>query len=206
MAKKAQGSRGPGSAGSRRKARSDSGKESVTSATAAFLREMLDGAAVFFQVDHSERVWSGKAELAKSGVMPGGTGHGAYGYNRQTEDGRRVVNEAEARIVLRIFTEFDHGEEIGKIVRRLNDEGVPSKRGMKWGYAVVRSILQNETYIGMDYYGKTRTVRGRDGGVIKVSVAKEDCIRIAGFSPPIVPEPLFWRVQAKLRELKTRVL
>lgn len=184
----------------------DAAQEGALSREAAFMSEVHKEIGLFFQAELGERVRRGKAALAQSGVMPGGTGHGVYGYGPKPQEGRRVVNEVEAPVVLRLFTEFDDGEKIGGIAQRLNDEGVPSKRGMKWGYAVVLKMLRNESYIGVDYYGKTRTVRGPGGEVTKVPAGRREWIRMTGFSPPLVPEDLFWRVQAKLRERTTRVL
>lgn len=173
--------------------------EAKSAAVEAFHR----AAALAFQQSAGEQVRLGQEERARWGVMPVGTGHGVPGYDLDPDTKRRVVNEDEAPIVLRVFHEFDEGHSIGSIARGLNADSVPSKRGMKWGYAVVLNMLRNESYIGVDYYGKTRTVRGPDGRVTRASVAKVDCIRITGFSPPIVPEELFWRVQQKLRERKT---
>lgn len=174
-------------------------------AKSAAVEAIHRAATLAFQQSAGKRVRRGQEERARWGVMPVGTGHGVLGYDLDPDTRRRVLNEDEAAIVLRVFNEFDEGHPIGSIARGLNEDEVPSKRGMKWGYAVVRSILQNSSYIGVDYYGKTRTVRGPDGRVTKIAVANVDCIRITGFSPPIVPEELFWRVQAKLQEWKTRV-
>ena len=161
-------------------------------------------AALAFQAEMGERVRRGKAELAELGYMPVGTGHGVYGYDLKLGERRRVVNEVEAQVVLRVFTEFDGGVKVSEIVRRLNEEGVPSKRGMRWGNAVVLNMLGNESYLGVDYYGKTRTVRGPDGAAAKVTAARSEWIRITGFSPPLVLEELFWRVQTRLWEWRTR--
>jgi len=153
-----------------------------------------------------KRVRRGKAALAQSGVMPGGTGRGTYGYDFNPQERRRMVNEVEALVVLRVYTEFNEGKTIRAIAQGLNDEGVPSKQGNRWSSTMVLNMLRNESYVGFTYYGKTRTVRGPDGTETRVSTDRSEWIRIDGYSPPLVPEELFWRVQARLRERKTRVL
>ena len=145
-------------------------------------------------------VRSAQEARARSGSMPVGTGHGIYGFDYDRELGRRVVNEAEAEVVLWVFETFDAGETVSRIARRLNDQAIPSKRGMKWRYAVVLSMLRNRSYVGVDYYGKTRTMRTPDGEVFKVPTQAAEWVRVRGFTPPLVPEDLFERVQSRLRD------
>ena len=44
-----------------------------------------------------------------------------------------LVSEAEAGVVLWMFQAVNAGETLGQIARRLNDQGVPSRWGIKWG-------------------------------------------------------------------------
>ena len=184
----------------------DAAKEGALSREAAFTREVHKEFVLRYQADLGERVRRGKAELAQSGIMPGGTGRVTYGFDFNSQERRRVVNEVEALVVLRVFTEFDEGKTVRAIAQGLNDQGVPSKQGNRWSSTMVLNMLRNQSYVGLDHYGKTRTVRGPAGAVTKVSTDRSEWIRIPEFSPQIVPEDLFWRVQAKLRERKTRVL
>ena len=182
----------------------DASQDGALSREAVLAREIRK--AVMFQAELGEQVRRGKAALAQSGVMPGGTGPGTYGYDFNPEERRRVVNEVEAAIVLRVFGDFDEGKTVRSITQELNDEGVSSKQGKRWRPAMVLNLLRNESYVGVSYYGKTRTVRGPYGALTKVSTDRSDWIRITGFSPPLVPEELFWRVQAKLSRAETRAL
>ena len=54
----------------------------------------------------SERTTRGKAEKARSGRIPQGTGKGVYGYRYSPETGQREVLEDQANVVRRIFEEF----------------------------------------------------------------------------------------------------
>lgn len=67
---------------------------------------------------------------------------------------RIVIDENEAPIVRRIFTEYREGGALHRIARMLNVEGIPSPRaGTKhkrfgWGASTIRAILYNERYAG----------------------------------------------------------
>ena len=43
-----------------------------------------------------------------------------------------------------------------EIARRLNRKGIPSKRGGKWSAGTVRTMLRNEAYTGVQFWGKKR--------------------------------------------------
>ena len=147
----------------------------------------------------SVRTRRGKEAAALRGLMPCGVGLGIYGYDYNPELRCRVVNEDEAAVVLRIFREFGDGRTRYAIAGQLNADGVPSKRGSMWGYAVLKNMLGNESYLGVDYYGKTRTIRGSDGIPKKVLVPRREWIEIRGFTPPLVPKLVFYRAQERLR-------
>ena len=144
-----------------------------------------------------ERVQSAKLEMARQGSMPGGYGPGIVGYDNAGE-GRRVINPEEARIVRRIFDEFDKGLSYHKIACGLNADGIPSKRGGNWGVAVIRNILGNLSYIGIDYYGKTRTVWSDERVPVKVDVPRDEWVEIRGLTPALIDVELFARVQRKM--------
>ncbi len=95
----------------------------------------------------------GRVEAGKSG------GGNSYGYDvvrRLGDDGQPVtgerrINEDEAAIVRRIFTEFAGGTSPKAIARGLNDDGIPGPRGKLWRDTAVRGhrirgtgILNNE--------------------------------------------------------------
>lgn len=59
------------------------------------------------------------------------------------------INEDEAWIVRRIFTDYASGMSCGAIAKSFNDEYITSKfGGGKWHQNTVRNILQNEKYMG----------------------------------------------------------
>ena len=112
----------------------------------------------------------GKGQVGR-GRIPGGR---CYGYSvapvlrddGSVEFGHRAINEDEAAIVRRIFTEYAAGDAPRAIAQRLNNEGVPSPRGGEWRASTINGsaardygILRNPIYVGRIRYGRVRMVR-----------------------------------------------
>ena len=112
-----------------------------------------------FKEQIAHRVKRGQAGNIRQGKSAGAV---AYGYkvkylNDQgvPERGLREIYPEQARIVQRIYNEFCSGKTAGEIVASLNNEGIPSPRGGKWGRSTVtgnrgqgKGILQNTMYKG----------------------------------------------------------
>jgi site-specific DNA recombinase len=69
--------------------------------------------------------------------------------------GGRKINEAEAVVVRRIFTEFAAGKSPRAIARKLNVERIAGPQGKNWGPSTIygnwrrgTGVLNNELYIG----------------------------------------------------------
>lgn len=106
-----------------------------------------------------DRTLRGLEGRALAGFATGGV---PYGYRTVPEvdaAGRALgnkieIDENEAPIVQRIFTEYRDGGALHRIARDLNREGIPSPRaGTKhkrygWGTSTIRAILYNEKYAG----------------------------------------------------------
>ncbi|GCD60458.1 DNA resolvase [Acetobacter pasteurianus NBRC 3280] len=99
----------------------------------------------------------GRVEQGKSG------GGNAYGYDVVAETdghgnvmrGARVINDAQAVIVRRIFQDYAAGKSAKKIAVSLNGDHVPCPTGGAWGFSTINGnrtrgtgILNNEIYIG----------------------------------------------------------
>lgn len=83
------------------------------------------------------------------------------------EDGQYMVIPQEAEIVKRIFTDYLDGFGYEAIAHRLNDEGIPSPRGIQWSFSTVHRLLNNYSYTGNLLLQKTFrenhiTKKGRD--------------------------------------------
>lgn len=80
------------------------------------------------------------------------------GYDKG-EDGNLVINEKQAKIVRRIFTEYLDGKGPNKIARELEEEGIRNWNGKaKWYESSIRKMLSNEKYKGDALLQKTYTV------------------------------------------------
>ena len=80
------------------------------------------------------------------------------GYDKD-EEGNLIINEKQAKIVRRIFTEYLDGKGTNRIARELEEEGVPNWNGKaKWYESTIKSMLNNEKYKGDALLQKSYTV------------------------------------------------
>jgi site-specific DNA recombinase len=123
--------------------------------------------------DKTRRGLRGRVEEGKSG---GGL---CYGYDvvrnvdasGETSRGERTINEPEANIIRRIFTEYLAGKSSRTIAMVLNSEGVPGPHGSEWGPSTIHGnpkrgtgILNNELYIGKLVWNRLRYLKDPDTG------------------------------------------
>jgi DNA invertase Pin-like site-specific DNA recombinase len=142
---------------------------------------MLGTMAQLYLSDLCEKVWRGQLGRARQGRIPGGV---AYGYDVVSErdasgGGRRLINEAEAAILRRIFKEYAAGASPRTIAKRLNDEGIPGPGGRQWGDTTIRGqvdrgtgLLNNTLYVGRLEWNRTAYVKNPRTGkkVARVNV------------------------------------
>ena len=80
------------------------------------------------------------------------------GYDKD-KNGNLVINEKQAKIVRRIYTEFLDGKGANRIARDLESDGVLNWHGKaKWYEGSIRKMLTNEKYKGDALLQKTYTV------------------------------------------------
>ena len=97
----------------------------------------------------SERVKVGMTQKARSGK--GFLGFNIpYGYDYK--NGELTLNPLEAKIVKTIFQLYLSGQSIGEIVKTLNERGILTKRGKRWGKQTVAKILKNPVYCGIKHW------------------------------------------------------
>jgi site-specific DNA recombinase len=166
-----------------------------------------------------ERSRRGKRHRAQSGEVSV-LSNAPYGfrYIRKTDEAPAayLIDEAEARVVRRIYDMYTiEGLSIGEITRRLNREGVPTRKGGRWERSVVWAILRNPAYRGAACFGKTRISTRtrvmrpqRRRGVTTPSTTagrerpREEWIEIP--VPALVTEESFARAQELLHQNKIR--
>ena len=167
-----------------------------------------------------ERSRRGKRYRARSGEVSvlSGAPYG-YRYIRKTDEtlaSYRVI-DVEARVVQRVYEMYTvDGLSMGEIARRLNAEGVATrKQSARWERSVVWAMLRNPAYRGAAAFGKTRitgrmritrALRRRGAIVSSNSIGherpREEWIEIP--VPALVSEDSFARAQELLQENKMR--
>jgi len=124
-----------------------------------------------FIKDLAQKVRRGLEGRVRQGKSGGGLCYG-YDVDRQLDaggepiHGARRVNEAEAAIVRRIFTEFAAGRSPRAIAMSLNRDHVPGPHGRTWGPSTIygnwrrgTGILNNELYVGRLVWNKQRYIK-----------------------------------------------
>ena len=96
---------------------------------------------------------------------------------RKGEDGRFAIDDKTAPIVREIFERVCNGDTYAIIARDLNNRGIVTRTGNKWGRSSFHAIISNEVYIGVYKYAD---------------------VRIEGGVPSIIEKELFYKVQNKL--------
>src|SRR5499427_7372013 len=165
-----------------------------------------------------ERSRRGKRHRAQAGEVSvmSGAPYG-YRYIRKTDEALAayIVDEAEARIVRRVYEMYTvEGLSIGEITRRLNREGIAPRKASRWERSVVWGMLRNPAYRGVACFGKTRLAartqmrpQRRRGTTTPSSTAghqrpREEWIEIP--VPALVTEESFARAQELLYQNKIR--
>lgn len=89
-----------------------------------------------------------------------------YGYDYI--DGEMVVNEKQSEVVRWIFSQVLSGNSTAEIARKLNEEGVPTRRGGSWTSTTINGMIRNEKYTGdcifQKSYSDERFTRHRNNG------------------------------------------
>ncbi|MDD6313378.1 MAG: recombinase family protein [Firmicutes bacterium] len=107
----------------------------------------------------SRRVKWGQLRQMENGVVFGR--REMYGYNIvRDQDGKQrfEIIPAEAEVVRRIYDMYASGIGTFKIAKKLEGEGIPTKRGKNaWSNTAILRMLRNEKYVGDLTTGKTYT-------------------------------------------------
>jgi site-specific DNA recombinase len=125
-------------------------------------------------------------------------------YGRPTIVGARLaVDEAQAKIVRKIYEMYASGLSIKSVAKRLNVDGVRSPqpragRQQSWAPSSVRVLLRNERYRGCVVYGKTRKIRNPETKKNLRRVRESEFVRMEKPEQRIVPEKLWRAVQERI--------
>lgn len=142
----------------------------------------------------SERVKWGQQRRMEQGVV---FGRNILGYH--LENGVLTVNEEEAKLVRHIFNKYLEGKGLHIISKELQQEGYKTKNGnSEWTNKSIRTILQNEKYVGDLIQKKTYTPDFLTHKK-KYNKGEEDFVIIKNHHEPIVDRKIFDFVQNEFK-------
>ena len=169
----------------------------------ALIRYVKGYAAQIEREKIRERSIRGKKQKAREGTLSFG-GPRLFGYSVVNK--RRVINDAEAEIIKRIFNFFaDEGITLYSAVARLNKEGVPAPAGGRWSENGIYRILTNPAYAGVTYAFRYITVRprvsrsGKTNTTVRKFRDRSEWIEIPGATPPIISHEIFEAAQEQIK-------
>lgn len=158
--------------------------------------------------DTKAKTQRGLRAVAEDGRSAGGI---CYGYRpanmepgKPERRGRRVVDEAEARIVRRVFEGYAAGLSPKAIARSLNQDGVPGPRGGAWGPSAIygnrakgTGVINNEMYIGRQVWGRRTWIKDPGTGRRVARDASPDALVVTAQAElRIVPDELWSAAKA----------
>mgnify|MGYP001199961404 CR=1 FL=1 len=135
-----------------------------------------------------------------------------FGYKKAMIDGRKTLVPDEAasgvvREIFRLYTACKLGDKA--IAAALNERGIPSPKGGRWGATTVQRILQNEAYTGVNVFGKYETVKvhsltdlhNRRNKLVRRDRSKWERAAMGQTHEPIIDPDLF-RAAQEIRRLR----
>ncbi len=132
--------------------------------------------------------------LEKKAARGHSAGARTYGYDlvRKGEHTERVKNEKQVAIVQRVFEMAAAGEGDRNIVRALRKDGITELNRIR-----IQRMLANETYLGRQVFGKTKSVTAGGAAGAQVTRDKSEWIvtEIPGLR--IISDALWEKVRAR---------
>ena len=107
------------------------------------LESMLEGMAEYYSAELSQKVKRGLKESRIKGQFTGGKA--LYGY--YVKDKKVYINEDEAQVIRKLFSDFLAGRLVTDILDEFNEKQI-LYRGKPFGRNTVYNFLKNEKYIG----------------------------------------------------------
>jgi site-specific DNA recombinase len=168
-----------------------------------------------YLTDLRQKVWRGLEGRVRQGRSGGGL---CYGYDVVREldargepvCGKRVIDEAEAAVVRRIFAAFATSKSPRAIARELNAESIPGPGGRPWSDTTIRGhtlrrtgILHNELYVGRLVWNKQRYIKEPSTGKRLARINPEgDWVVQHVPELRIIEDDLWDRVQQRLATIR----
>jgi site-specific DNA recombinase len=186
--------------------------ESIDTSTSVgrLVRNVLGSIAEFERDTIADRTKAGREARARGGDVWRSPLTAPYGFRYIPKADRPAYDEAvkrgeelphengwaqiphEAATVRRIFDSCAQGTSMSKVAQLLNKDDVPTRTGKgPWTTPTIAAILRNPAMWGKAAYGRTKTVKRRNGGgEITKTIRQEKSKFIHGCNPAIVSEEL----------------
>ena len=172
----------------------------------ALLVGILSSLGQQFLVDLRNKTIRGLLGRIMKGMSAGGL---AYGYGLvHDETGVRRIDDTEAGVVRRIFTDYANGLSPRRIARDLNEEGIRGPRGREWRDTAIRGqrergtgILNNDLYRGELVWNRCSYVKNPRTG--KRTARPNPADKWERYAVPelrIVDDKLWQRVKARQQQ------
>ncbi len=160
--------------------------------------------AQFERKQTSERISMNFHSRAMRGLANGG--RPLLGYDSDpTNPGKKIVNEAEAELMKRIFEMYDEGLSLSSIADQLTQEKIKRKETPatrtrhvqegRWTIDCVQNILKNHSYIGI----RVVNAKNREEDPSRLKAWQQYHLVPASWLP-IIDEKTFSKVQRRLEE------
>lgn len=163
----------------------------------------------------NRRLQRGRIESVKEGKYVGNKT--PYGYTRkklEREKGYTLsIQPEQSKIVQMIFSLYAYGQSgkdgatepmgISKIVRKLNELGIPSPTGSDWVNSSVRQMLNNPVYAGkIRWNGRPTQKKMVDGKLVlsRPRVKKSEWVLSEGLHEALIDDKTWDIVQSKLED------
>ena len=114
-----------------------------------------------------------------------------FGYRK--EDGKLIEVLEEAKVLRRIFDLFLGLRSYRGVARRLNEEGVPTRKGGAWTSGTIGQILKNPVHSGANVYGR------HEKGDTRLKPPEEWTV-VPGMRKPMIVPKKFEAAQALIDE------
>lgn len=166
----------------------------------------------------AEKTHRGMRGRIEAGKSAGGLTYGYDVVRSQKPDGTvevggRKINEAEAKVINRIYETYASGMPPRKIAWMLNGEGITGPRGRGWGASTIIGnaergvgILNNRLYVGKLVWNKLKYMKDPDTGKRRSRV-NDDADVIEKDVPElrIVSDELWDRVKVRQKQVSFTV-
>lgn len=160
--------------------------------------------ATQFLAGLKDKIRRGLDASAEKGKRPGAI---TYGYYR-TDVAVDAIHDDEAKVIRRIFTEYDAGFSPRQIAIGLTRDGIPSPSGAaRWSHQTIiagtygHGMLSNRLYVGVSVWNSHYTVQNPDTGKdAKRAVERSEHIVRELPHLRIINQALWDRVQARRQQ------